>query len=107
MNISALSDDELNRAMIWINPPSTGIFNDCCNSGIWADTKYGYAEHWDYLAGWSLTGPMMIEQSIDIDKSFTDGCHDANSQHGHRSTNINPLRAICECRLMIYLESKK
>ena len=123
MNISALSDDELNKAMIWINTPlGFKIYRDyevgsVCGNLIWKRAS-------NYLTDWSLTGPFMLKYDCALLPRTGSGMgplaqicvrsnnkppyYEENSNYKYyESSNKNPLRAICECRLMIYLESKK
>lgn len=98
MNISALSDEELNRAMVWLNPNGLVIYSDS-KDGI---RNWGYSIV-NYLTDWSLTGP--LAQKNDISMLTDNVCGWYADQHGHYETVImsNPLRAICECYLAMRL----
>ena len=106
MNIQKLTDNELNRAMIWLNPPKWVTEDDgvhICDGGY---------SSLDYLTDWSLTGPLMRKYEISL---INDGCTvswagtdlvsgDGNGLYMDNETcNTNPLRAICECVLAIHL----
>ena len=107
MSIQELTDDELNRAMIWLNPPELGIFNDCERSGIWGDSDGKYTDHLDYLTDWSLTGPLTDKYDIDIYLE-DDGrrCAQAgvNFTYVVEAVHESTLRAICECVLMMRMK---
>ena len=110
MNIQELTDEELNRAMVWLNPPACGIFNDCERSGIWGDSYGEYTDHLDYLTDWSLTGPLVHKYCITLDTYNPANEGQVSSwfcsQYGNHETDLsdNPLRAICECVLMMRMK---
>ena len=109
MNISTLSDEELNRAMIWLNP----IDWVECDDGITSrgGDYEGYIRY-EYLSDWSLTGPLMVKYELNltyqplsanwrclkVERFYTAG---GGTVKETGATSQNPLRAICECVLMI------
>lgn len=116
MDVSSLSDEELNRAMIWLNRAVVNLSDYYMDDGskVYASYFINMSEGWgkrdiNYLTDWSLTGPLMIDNDINL--SGTNKNHCANYGLGilgnyESSWNENPLRAICECRLMIYLATE-
>lgn len=122
MDISTLSDAELNRAMIWLNP--RGVY------GVHGGHRYnvhgsdiGFCTA-DFLRLWGLTGPIMVSRHISLvniggttqwfacnDVSFETICMSPDGTDNgvscffarHEAYSTSPLRAICECILMIEL----
>lgn len=105
INIQSLRDEELNRAMIWLNPPKRGVAIDDPCDRVYFNGPYDQG-CWpiEYLSDWSLTGPLMVEYGIGLDTDNLSGsCY--ISWNGSYQTGLvsNPLRAICECVLMVEL----
>jgi len=115
MDISTLSDEELNRAMIWINPPAHGVFTDD-ECGVYSNSVRGHGcNKIDYLEDWSLTGPLMVKYmgshryEIDFYRDKDDDEYKVESLIDdccYIFANINPLRAICEVIIMIEMANK-
>ena len=111
MNISTLSDEELNRAMIWLNPSVDRSI--ALSSTLFREVPW---EEVDFISGWSLTGPFMVKYELDLtyqplsanwrclkaEMFYTAG---GGTMKETGATNQNPLRSICECVLMIELAS--
>ena len=115
--VSELSDNELNRAMIWLYPPSKEQFNEdhfywsldtrsICDtvefvsSGEYEDTVY-----LDYLEDYNLTMPLAVENKISL--RFSSGNISWVARMADTvSFNKNPLRAACECLVLIALADK-
>lgn len=121
--VNALSNEELNRAMIWLYPPSKSQFRnsfywsldvtdisddgEMVSSGSYEDTVY-----LDYLEDYNLTMPLVIENQILIgpmnDPVWPNFWKARNNKAvGIVRFNKNPLRAACECLVLVALESKK
>lgn len=117
MDVSALSDEELNRAMIWLCSNKQDI-RYCQNSdgslrGYYY-TGLGSLFH-EYLSDWSLTGPLMVKHMTTRDEEMDFYFDVKNKVHvvetyvqgdAWHFTSTKPLRAICECILMIEIERK-
>lgn len=107
MNVSKLTDVELNRAMIWLYPTDGRVWNDgffyyCSSRGVLT-----------YLLNWNLTMPLAVENGLSIELPEDEfECVGTVTRYFHRSTDIavdfnskvNPLRAICEVLVMIGME---
>lgn len=103
--VSALSDTELNRAMIWL------YYTD----EIWtdyesADSPFGVDNQdqelifpINYLEDWSVTMPLAVENELNIDFINSEGFKscDAMLSPSLASQDVNPLRAICEVLVLI------
>lgn len=116
MNIQALSETELNRAMIWLYPPEHRKhhpFKDhgeyCC-SGSYEDTI-----DYDYLGDYNQTMPLAFESNLNIEsptfmrKLFRVYQYYIIPNTGERCrevVNKDPLRAICEVLVMIGMEGE-
>lgn len=110
MDVSKLSDEELNRAMIWLNLNGLVIYSDD-EGGI---RNWGYSIV-NYLTDWSLTGPLMVDNAIslttwdgsDFWAEYETGVVLGAAHDDRRTISspviTNPLRAICECCLIIAL----
>ena len=102
--VSALSDGQLNRAMTWLYPP-VYINND---DGIKVCTYYGDRDvvYYDYLADYNLTMPLVIEKSVSL--SIVQSCEKpVIALCGEYSAHDkSPLRAACECLVLIALADK-
>ena len=110
MDVTKLNDADLNLAMIWISGENIRLEIHGGESWYFCSTSDQLLE---YLTDWSLTGPLMVKYDIDISSDIytEDGTGiEAREYQAESDTkwalNQNPLRAICECRLMIYIESK-
>lgn len=108
MNVSELSDEELNRAMIWLNPPKNIHYDKDGYNGVnYHHHRQGIGYSWlNYLTDWSLTGPLMIDNNIELMPFVYSDCGEWRAYQIKKSTNRhsinkNPLRAICEVNLMI------
>ncbi|PCI53640.1 MAG: hypothetical protein COB36_11955 [Alphaproteobacteria bacterium] len=116
MEVSALSDKELNRAMIWLHPRINPWIWVDTGDEIWAGPRSATNPHWSYLLNWNLTGPLMVEYEISLNRmggeycAATDGTKPGDFGHGTMMENCqsseNPLRAICECILMIEMATE-
>ncbi len=110
--VEALTDTELNRAMIWCYP-STGEF--------WSDPETGTNYSWDkyeleqlhYLDDYNLTMPLAVDNEIQLlTGQGHSGWHVAKKQYydydgpisNLATGDLNPLRAICEVLFMIAME---
>jgi len=102
--VSSLSDNELNRAIIWLYP-------DKSNYNGYYDEYMGY----DYLEDYNLTMPLAFKYGITVIKDnhgkFWAGT-DIQAGDGfaiymdNDAENNNPLRAIGECLVLIALADK-
>lgn len=106
MNVSILSDVELNRAIIWLYPPKHRKFNpfkdevEDCWSGNYEETI-----DYDYLVDWNLTMPLAVENDLNIDFISKHGTStDCTHESGIACQDPDPLRAICEVLVMIGME---
>ena len=111
MNVSELTDVELNRAMIWIYGPTWILTH-----GKYRDQGQDVIEMaLSYLTDWNLTMPLAVENGLsikmpDIDFDLTG----AVTKYLTGTTDLycdfigteSPLRAICEVLVMIKMESK-
>ncbi len=108
MDISQLTDEQLNRDMN--DTIGSGILNrkgecavcDCARECPEIDEH----EQKQYLTDWALTGPLMVENRIQV-TPFTYAENEWNAYAIRKATNfqgrsVNPLRAICECLLLIH-----
>ena len=100
MNVSELTDTELNRAMIWLYPPSDSV----TYSGD-IDMYLSRYRSMDYLSSYDLTMPLAVENELDMD--FDTGLWQIYAPSASYSKNKNLIRAICETLVMIAMESKK
>tara|TARA_R110000824_G_scaffold333887_1_gene520414 strand:- start:188 stop:520 length:333 start_codon:yes stop_codon:yes gene_type:complete len=110
MNVSELTDVELNRAMIWLYGPTWILTH-----GKYRDQGQDVIEMaLSYLTDWNLTMPLAVENGISIinTKGVVHAGNNLKAQKGFSVTmdngaqNTNPLRAICEVLVMIKMESK-
>jgi len=102
--VSALSDTELNRAMIWLYPREDFLWEDSIGTVLidYMSTVLVL----DYLGDWSLLMPLAVEHNLQIDlyQNSKTGEVTAFSVMGHfAGIDKNPLRAICECLVLIAL----
>lgn len=116
MNIQELSDTELNLAMIWAYPNAftcltyesgTDSYTGFCANGNGANLRVI-----DFTGDWNLTMPLAFERGLTItpewsDESYSAATYDEAGKMIHDAAGSNPLRAICEVLLMIYIEGKK
>lgn len=118
MEVSKLSDEELHRAMIWLNPPAHGVFTDD-ECGVYSNSVRGHGcNKIDYLEDWSLTGPLMVKYGLNVFspsegskakvlKPQYTGIVNGEDRYKHiRAYNYNTLRAICEVILMIEMANE-
>ena len=103
--VSVLSDTELNRAMIWFFPHLNSFIWVDTGTEVWVGPKKLTNPHWSYLLNWNLTMPLAVENELEISFMPVTRCEECYD--GKVATNQNPLRAICECLVLIALESKK
>ena len=106
MNVSELTDVELNRAMIWLYGPTWILTH-----GKYRDQGQDVIEMaLSYLTDWNLTMPLAVENSLCIELynplTYTYDNHHCSSMASVSTSNKNPLRAICEVLVMIKMESK-
>tara|TARA_R110000851_G_scaffold144052_1_gene283090 strand:+ start:55 stop:396 length:342 start_codon:yes stop_codon:yes gene_type:complete len=113
MNISTLTDTQLNRAMIWCYPASIyGCYTRDRESTVYWSKVSGVYQAVDYLLNWNLTMPLAVKGSLSIDlEQCFNGHYDSIGYqawgiNGVDAINKNPLRAICEVLVMIKMESK-
>jgi hypothetical protein len=105
--VSQLSDAELNRAMVWLNPPKNRVwYCDCshsCNE-IWSG-----GNQLDYMDDYNLTMPLAVKYRLCIQPAkASPEAWFSYDKHGASSfMRANPLRAICEVLLMIAMEREK
>ena len=110
VEISALTDAQLNRAMIWCYPPKGKMLS--------------LPEHYlflvgpvNYLADWNLTMPLAVENDCaflprkgDSRGLLAQVCINkpsGNYEYFEGESLRNPLRAICEVLVMIKLRDKQ
>lgn len=99
--VSALSNVELNLAMIWCYPPKKSVFITILNNYAF-DSKIV-----NYLTDYNLTIPLAHKSNLLISLSGEypdDGSICWSQFKEHVSDHENPLRAICEVLLMIAME---
>ena len=115
MNVSELTDTELNRAMIWCYPPehrSHAPFEDngeFCWSGDYEDTIY-----YDYLDDYNLTMPLAVENGVYHGSTVcASGLSNAPIFYAFSGVDSNEsdycatlLRAYCETLVMIAMEGR-
>jgi hypothetical protein len=107
--VSALSDAELERAMIWLYPPEGKHWMDPDTGTHYMFDEYDlYQIH--MLDDYNLTMPLVIEEKIQINpKPYTKDTWKAYRSIGSRSfsaSNKRYLRAACECLVLIALADK-
>jgi len=103
MNVSELSDVEIERAMAWLYcKRHTYIYKD---NGGRIDFGLRRFEGWrDYLTDYNLTMPLAVEHELEIE--FMPMTRVSEGYDGITKSNKNPLRAICEVLIMIAMEKK-
>ena len=97
--VSALSDTELNRAMIWLYPPTDGVIY---NGAI--DMYMARYRSMDYLTSYDLTMPLAVENKLTIDlepESEYDEITVYDVIGSVSAQTKDPLRAICEVLVLI------
>lgn len=100
MNVSELSDVELNRAMIWCYGPMW-----MCSHEKYRDQGQVVVESaLTYLTDYNLTMPLAFEHELEIE--FMPMTRASEGYDGTSYSNKNPLRAICEVLIMIAMEKK-
>ena len=106
MNVSALTDVELNRAMIWLYPLWGSIWM-VDQTGDQMIERKGWINRVDYLTDWGLTMPLAVENFIWVQPpQVGDGIWHIYNDERFFAKSLNPLRAICEVLVMIKMESK-
>lgn len=113
MNVSKLSNVELNRAMIWLygglHPTIDLVGVEDFGNKILIDMGEGYDYSPDYLTDWNLTMPLAFENNISIINESGECWAGTDATVGdgpciymeNDTINKNPLRAICEVLVMI------
>jgi len=104
--VSALSDNELNRAMIWLfcnefkeGYPELEFIED---SGSVVSMDLGeYTWEPNYIEDYNLTMPLALDAALDIELMTITRV--SEGYDGKVARNKNPLRAICECLVLIAL----
>lgn len=103
--VSALSDDELNKAMIWLYGWGYGVPEPAFGMRFieWTES---------YLDDWSATMPLVVENWLLIgpmnDTMWPNFWKAQNNKAiGISRYNENYLRAACECLVLIALDKKK
>ena len=96
--ISALSDIELNRAVIWLyGYPDYGD-PESLKDVIWW--------HGSYLEDYNATMPLAFSNDLSISVCNSAGRKAIIVCDSHSTHDNNPLRAICECLVLIALADK-
>jgi len=104
IDISKLSDTELNMAIIWCYPENHTISKSPQSIWYW----YGMTRL-DYLSDYNLTMPLAVEHElmIDLEPNSESGEYTAFNVIGDiTGFDKNPLRAICEVLVQIAMEGK-
>lgn len=100
-----LSYEEINRGMIWLNPPRAGVFTDD-EHGVYSNSVRGFGcRKVDFLSDWSLTGPLIewhgltlkLANHYDFIGQWEASKNKAITLGDYLCFNENPLRAVCEC----------
>ena len=106
--ISALTDTELNRAMIWLYPTDGRVWTD--GFFYYCSSRGGLA----HLLDWDLTMPLAVENNVSTINESGNCWAGTDAMAGdgllymeNDVINKNPLRAICECLVLTALEQKK
>tara|TARA_R110000851_G_scaffold41079_1_gene103299 strand:- start:63 stop:365 length:303 start_codon:yes stop_codon:yes gene_type:complete len=100
MNVSELTDVELNRAMIWLYPASIyGCYTRDRERTVYWSKVSGVYQAVDYLLNWNLTMPLAVENMNKIKNMEDIG-------YLLQETFKPALRAICEVLVMIKVEDK-
>lgn len=98
--VSALSDEKLNRAMIWLYPPKQGVLEGYGAGIISISAAGGHA----YLTNYNQTMPLVVEHKIGMEvipNGIWCAYHGADCSYSE-----NYLRAACECLVLIALADK-
>jgi hypothetical protein len=103
MDVSKLTDVELNRAMIWCYPLWGSIWM-VDQTGAQMIERRGWINPVDYLADWGLTMPLAVENHLDMD--FDGKMWRIYGPSASYSKHKILIRAICETLVMIALEKK-
>ena len=102
MNVSELTDVELNRAMILLYPPAFKLRD----YGTFVQPAYSTGIVC-YLTDWNLTMPLAVENFIWVQPpQVGDGIWHIYNDERFFAKSLNPLRAICEVLVMIKMEGK-
>ena len=94
--VSALSDVELNRAMIWLYPREHMFWQDD-NTGSCLEVEFDSIFMVDYLTDYNLTMPLAVENGLSVDLKHGTVLTDKLTHYSDK----NPLRAICEAPVLI------
>ena len=108
MEISQLSDEQINLKVIQVMRPNIvgSDIHEATGIECFQD-KEGTPQiaYQDFCRNWGVTGPLMVESNIGLSNA---GCGRHLASYGAQilnnyqsSWNGNPLRAICECFLMV------
>ncbi len=103
INVSELSDVELNRAMIWLYPIKGMELhkNGPCFGCDYFLHRQGIGYSWlDYLTDYNLTMPLAVENGLSVDLK----CGTIAADKFTHFSNADPLRSICEALVMIRLD---
>jgi len=106
--VSALSDNELNRAIIWLYPPKT-ILTDYknCLPVMACEDDPECCEEIDCLSDYNLTMPLVERFRITMRPArSTPNCWFAYDTFRSALMCKNYLRAACECLVLIALADK-
>ena len=103
MDVSKLTDVELNRAMIWCYPLWGSIWM-VDQTGAQMIERRGWINSVDYLTDWNLTMPLAVDNHLDMD--FDGEMWRIYGPSSSYSKHKILIRAICEALVMIALEKK-
>jgi len=105
MNIKELTEDEINRLMLWLYPERASDYREEVDYDYYKNIKQHNAEyyheskvyevadlHFDFLEDYNLTIPLVIEIGMYVDFS--------------KLNNTNPLRDMCEVLIHSKIGSK-
>lgn len=108
--VSALSDDGLNRAMLWLYCQCSVMRDNGRHIEIVHVLKNGdgFQGAVNYLTNYNLTMPMAFQKGVNIHRVFNDSskfrAYESNARFS--ATRESPLRAACECLVLIALADK-
>lgn len=102
INVSELTDVELNRAMIWLYH-TKGLWTDP-DTGTPYCSDIGDAYQVYFLDKWDLTMPLAVENKVWLQPDCMGNGFIHAYDDDYSAKAINPLRAICEVLVMIKLE---
>jgi hypothetical protein len=117
-NISELTNEQLNRLMIWLYPERASEYRKESdytyqhkikehNGEYYYESKeYEVADlYLDFVEDWNLTMPLAVENNLGV--QFHSPVVVFNFGMDIENNHKNPLRAICEVLVMIKLENNK